>query len=123
MKIQGVDNSYIPLQQEAKVKVFPERPGAALLEVDARSVGQAEKKVKDDVEQHKLEEAVEQANKTMETYNTELRFSIHKASEEVMVKVINTKDNSVIREIPPERVLDMVAYVKKMLGIIIDKFI
>lgn len=123
MKVQGVDNSYIPLQQEAKVKAFPERQGAALLEVDPRSADQAEKKPKDELEQQKLEEAVEQANKTMETYSTELRFSIHKASGEIMVKVINAKDNSVVREIPPERVLDFVAHVKKMLGIIIDKFI
>ena len=59
----------------------------------------------------------------METYNTELRFTIHEESGQIMVKVINTEDDSVIREIPPERVLDFVAHVKKMLGILFDRFI
>lgn len=70
-----------------------------------------------------VEKAVDLINKTMESYNTELQFTLHKDSGEYIVKIINSKDNSVIREIPPERVLDMVAHFKKMLGIIVDKFI
>ncbi|KJS65662.1 MAG: hypothetical protein JL50_16550 [Peptococcaceae bacterium BICA1-7] len=70
-----------------------------------------------------VEKAVELLNKTMESYTTELKFKLHKDSGEYIVKIINTKDNSVIREIPPERVLNMVAHFKKMLGIIVDKFI
>lgn len=70
-----------------------------------------------------VEKAVALLNKTMESYNTELRFTLHKESGEYMVKVISTKDNTVIREIPPKRVLDMVAHFKEVLGIIVDKFI
>ncbi len=40
-----------------------------------------------------------------------------------MVKVIDTRDNSVIREIPSERVLDFAAHIKKMVGLILDKII
>lgn len=67
--------------------------------------------------------AVRQLNKTMETYNTELRFSLHEKSGEYYVKVINPVDKTVIREIPPKKVLDMVAYFKELLGIVVDKFI
>ncbi|KJS15953.1 MAG: hypothetical protein VR69_11690 [Peptococcaceae bacterium BRH_c4b] len=70
-----------------------------------------------------IENAVKQINNTMEMYHTELKYSLHEESGEYYVKVINTEDNTVIREIPPEKVLDMVAYFKKMLGIIVDKFI
>lgn len=70
-----------------------------------------------------VEKAVDLLNKTMENYNTELQFTLHKDSGEYMVKVINSKDHTVVREIPPERVLDMVAHFKKMLGLIVDKFI
>jgi len=69
-----------------------------------------------------VRQAVDKMNKTMETYSTELRFQLHEKSGEYMVKIINTKDNSVIREIPPEKVLNMVAYFKEMLGLVIDKF-
>ncbi|MFZ5591476.1 MAG: flagellar protein FlaG [Bacillota bacterium] len=70
-----------------------------------------------------VQAAVEKLNKTMETYGTELRFVYHEKSGEYMVKVISEKDKSVIREIPPHQVLEMVAYFKEMLGIIVDKFI
>jgi flagellar protein FlaG len=59
----------------------------------------------------------------MDSYSRHLKFTLHKGSGEYMVKVINTKDDTVIREIPPEKVLDMVAYFKEMLGIVVDKFI
>lgn len=70
-----------------------------------------------------VEKAVELINKTMESYSTELQFTLHKASGEYIVKIINSKDQSVVREIPPERVLDMVAHFKKVLGLIVDEFI
>lgn len=75
-------------------------------------------KVSKDVAQ----QAVDKLNKTMETYGTELRFKMHEKSGEYSIKIINPKDNSVIREIPPERVLNMVAYFKEMLGLMVDKF-
>lgn len=69
-----------------------------------------------------IQQAINKMNKTMETYNTELRFQFHEKSGEYIVKLINTQDDSVVREIPPERVLNMVAYFKEMLGIVVDKF-
>jgi len=70
-----------------------------------------------------LAEAVSQVNRTMEIYRTELRFILDEESKEIMVKVINAETGEVIREIPPEWVLNIVADVKKMLGLILDKFI
>lgn len=128
MKVQGVDNTFIFPQQETKTSVVVQQDAQnkSLSEANVKDADQSGKKAKENPDLNKLDEAIGQANKTMETYNTELRFSIHKESGEISVKVINTKDNSVIREIPPERVLDFVAHVKKMLkkmlGVIIDKF-
>ena len=70
-----------------------------------------------------VEKALQQINKTMETYHTEIRFFLHEDSVEYMVKVIKSEDDTVIREIPPKKILDIVAHVKEMLGIIVDKFI
>lgn len=67
--------------------------------------------------------AVEQLNKLMLAYNTEISFQVHEDSGEHLVRIINSLDKTVIREIPPERVLDMVAHLKKIVGIIIDEFI
>ncbi len=70
-----------------------------------------------------VREAVDRINETMELYRTELRFVLHEESGEIMVKVINAKTQEVIREIPPEWVLKIVASVKRMLGLILDRFI
>lgn len=66
---------------------------------------------------------IEMLNRTMETYNTEIKHIMHEKSGEYIVKVINKNDNTVIREIPSEKVLDIVAHFKKMLGFVLDKYI
>ncbi|MBE3573752.1 MAG: flagellar protein FlaG [Moorella humiferrea] len=70
-----------------------------------------------------VHEAVKKVNHTMEIYRTELRFILDEESDEFMVRVINAETGEVIREIPPEWVLKIVADVKRMLGLILDKFI
>lgn len=66
-------------------------------------------------------QAIENANKMFKDINTNLKFSIHKETRQIMVKVINSETNEVIREIPPEKVLDMVAKMWKQVGILVDK--
>ncbi|MDQ0285605.1 flagellar protein FlaG [Desulfofundulus luciae] len=70
-----------------------------------------------------VREAVNRINETMKLYRTELRFVLHEESGEIMVKVINSETQEVIREIPPEWALKIVASVKRMLGLILDRFI
>lgn len=38
-----------------------------------------------------------------------------------MVKVVNTETDEVIREIPPEKILDMVAKMWELAGIMVDE--
>lgn len=83
---------------------------------------QSDEEAQPEVTKEKVDQAVSKLNKTMETYNTELRFQLHEKSGEYMVKIINSKDHSVVRELPPERVLNMVAYFKEILGLVVDKF-
>jgi len=66
-------------------------------------------------------EAVDKANQAIQLVYTQLEFSIHEKTGEVMVKVRNSDSGEVIREIPPEKFLDMVACIWETLGIIIDE--
>lgn len=75
-----------------------------------------------ELNEEQVKQAIDKINKTMDTYNTELRFQLHEKSGEYIVKIISTKDKKVIREVPPEKVLNMVAYFKELLGLIVDKF-
>jgi len=40
----------------------------------------------------------------------------------MMVRVVNFETNEVIKEIPPEEVLDTVARIREMIGLLIDKW-
>lgn len=81
---------------------------------------------KNEKSEHSLSEktiidAIEKANKAITGINTQLEFSIHEKSKEIMVKVIDSDTQKVIREIPPEKILDMVATMLEMAGIIVDE--
>ena len=70
-----------------------------------------------------LIEAIERANKTLMGINTNFKFSIHEDTKAIMVKVINSETQEVIREIPPEKILDMVAKMWELAGLIVDRHI
>jgi flagellar protein FlaG len=71
--------------------------------------------------EHEVIQAITKANKHIRTYDRRLEFSIHDMTKQIMVKVINTEDDTVIREIPSEKVLDMVAHMWEVAGILIDE--
>ncbi len=72
-------------------------------------------------QEHDIIKAIEKANKHIRTYDRKLEFSIHEATKQIMVKVINTENDSVIREIPSEKILDMVAHMWEVAGILVDE--
>jgi len=65
--------------------------------------------------------AIEKANRAMVTANLEMKFSVHEATKEIMVKVIDTETKEVVREIPSEKILDMVSGILEMAGILVDE--
>ena len=71
--------------------------------------------------EHEVISAIEKANKHIKTFDRRLEFSIHEVTKQIMVKVVNTEDDTVIREIPSEKVLDMVAHMWEVAGILVDE--
>lgn len=65
--------------------------------------------------------AIERANKAINASGRTFEYRIHEKTREIMVKVIDSDTKEVIREIPPEKVLDMVAKMLEMAGIIVDE--
>lgn len=68
-----------------------------------------------------LLKAIERANKMVEGANRVFEYSIHDKTNVIMVKVLNSETNEVIREIPPEKILDVIAQIWEMTGIIVDE--
>ena len=73
------------------------------------------------VSEAQIIEAIEHANKAFRIVSTRFEFSIHEGTKEIMVKVIDEQTNEVIREIPPEKILDIVAKLWELVGIIVDE--
>lgn len=65
--------------------------------------------------------AIEKANKAINGVGKRFEYSVHKKTGEILVKVINQDTNEVIREIPPEKLLDLVAKLQEICGVIIDE--
>jgi flagellar protein FlaG len=66
-------------------------------------------------------QTVEEANKRYCAYDKLLQFSVHKETRQIMIKIINTKTEEIIAEIPPEKILDMIAQLWEMAGLLVDK--
>ena len=67
----------------------------------------------------KIRKAVEQLNKNMS--HAEAGFGFHDATNRVTIKIIDKDTKEVIKELPPERTLDMIAKVWEMAGILVDE--
>lgn len=65
--------------------------------------------------------ALDRVLKAMEGPSTTLEVSVHKETKAIMVKVLNKETGELIRELPPEKTLDIVANMMKIAGIIIDE--
>ena len=71
-------------------------------------------------ENEKIRKAVAEMSKKM-TSNTEAIFGIHDETNRVTIKLVDKDTKKVIREIPPEKTLDMIAKVWELAGILVDE--
>jgi flagellar protein FlaG len=64
---------------------------------------------------------IEKANKALQLRSTAFEFAVHKQTKQIMVKVFDKDSGEIIREIPPQKVLDMVAKMWELAGLLIDE--
>lgn len=67
----------------------------------------------------KIRKAVEKLNKNLP--NSEAIFGIHDATNRVTIKIVDKETKEVIKEIPPEKTLDMIAKAWELAGILVDE--
>lgn len=68
-----------------------------------------------------LQDFVNRLNLMLELTWYDLRFRIHDATHEVIVQVVNRDTGEVVREIPPKKILDMWAEMKRLIGMLMDE--
>jgi flagellar protein FlaG len=66
-------------------------------------------------------QAIEKANKSLDGIQHKFQYSVHEKTGQIMVKVINSETDEIIREIPNEKVIDMIAKFQEINGLTIDE--
>ncbi|HDH99765.1 MAG: hypothetical protein DRQ14_03590 [Candidatus Latescibacterota bacterium] len=68
-----------------------------------------------------LEKIGEELNRCIRMFNTHLAFEIDRPSNRIIIKIINTETEEVIRQIPPEELLRIMHYMDELLGLLVDE--
>lgn len=69
-----------------------------------------------------IKKAVEKLNKFLEEDNTHAVYEMHdKFKNDLMIKIVDDKTKEVLMEVPPKKILDMIAKMCEMVGVVFDK--
>ncbi len=68
-----------------------------------------------------LGDHIDQLNGILRFFDRKLAFELHEGTSRYLVRVVETETEEILREIPPEEVLDMVARIEEMVGLVIDE--
>ena len=69
--------------------------------------------------EEQIKKAIDEMNKKMT--NSEAIFGIHDATNRITIKLVDKKTKEVIKELPPEKTLDMIAKAWEMAGLLVDE--
>ena len=72
-------------------------------------------------EKEKLKEIVESINKSLIPTRTSIQFQLHDKTDTYYVQVVDAMSGEVVREIPPEKMLDLRYAIQKYFGLSIDQ--
>lgn len=76
---------------------------------------------KDDIDEREISNAVKKLNNFLEDEKAYAEYSIHEKFGDIMIKIIDSDTKQVIMEVPPRKILDMVAKMCELVGIVFDK--
>lgn len=68
-----------------------------------------------------LEEAVERLNRTKEFNDRGIHFSIDDETKKVVIRIVDSSTDEVIRQIPPEELLNIARHIDKFQGLFLNR--
>lgn len=88
---------------------------------ETRQGEQSELKAKD-LDENELEQVREAINQTLQELDIKLQFTKAEDVDEMVVKVVSTSSEEVIRQIPPEAMLRLAKRMEDMTGLFISEW-
>ena len=134
MAIEGIKSNVMSQMNRTSESVVVERPEVQMAAQQVAPVkgresgyeskdGQAKDEGKNlhEVSPEKVKEAVNEINKKIRPTNTQCEFKYHEQTHRISITVRDRATDEVIKEIPPEKTLDMIAKSLELAGILVDE--
>lgn len=87
-----------------------------------RELGRLEREgVRLSIGEEQIVRAIERALKALEGPSTMFEMKVHDQTNSIIVRVLNRETGELIREIPPEKTLDLVVKMMEFAGILVDE--
>lgn len=72
-----------------------------------------------EIQEGELPKVVEQVNKVLEAFTHSLRFEVTD-THRIIIRVVDTTSGEVVREIPPEKLMDTFNRLEDLVGLLLD---
>jgi flagellar protein FlaG len=124
IEVVGSNQSYQPTPVDSSSVI---KTGSDTVTVDAiQPVMQgSESNIKaengDQPSDDEVKSAIKEANKRAIFGHASAQFSYHEATKRISVKIVDNDTNEIIREIPPEKTLDMISKMWELAGLVVDE--
>lgn len=114
----------VPAMESSNMTVGPVEQVEKTAKVADNAQGKAQgdmasKQGQDPGNNEQIRKAVENLNKNM--VHSEAIFGIHEETNRVTIKIIDKETKETIKELPPEKTLNMIAKVWELAGILVDE--
>lgn len=119
MNIAGGISSSVDTSSVRPVEM-KERPLPAQVEQSKNSQESENNQKEEKVDLESLQSLLGGVNDKLEPYDTQVQFSVHEKTKHVMIKIVNTSTNETVREIPSEKLMDIMANLLEVAGILVD---
>jgi len=124
MSVEPITISVNNLSSQARARLPTEREITRIDRKDVNVEGDVEEAVK--IEKYpdssRMTELVADVQENLNiVHDVDLQFSVHEASGQLMVTVIDASTGEVIREVPPSEILELASKIEEMIGLIYDQ--
>lgn len=110
--VQRIDS----IMEQAKIRTVPQAQNELTSSFNNQSNFSKQSLAKEE-----LEKVTVEANQALEVVNTQLVFRVHEGTGRPLIKLVESSTQEVIREIPAEKMLDVLAGIWEWAGLIVDR--
>ncbi len=68
-----------------------------------------------------IENIIKEMNRFVQIFNTKIAFEIDRDTRKTILKIVDVQTNEIIRQIPPEELLEISRRISELLGLIINE--